>query len=130
MDQSSTIALYLKFMRRSVPHHLATRAIGLVLVVFTIGPLFAEGGHTPGAVSIECTRSSSVIRIDITNHRKIGNVTIEVRDAEGRSLYYEEGKAMTEELVRKLDKGVFPKGAAVLTVTARDLRITQHFTIQ
>ncbi|MEZ4807892.1 MAG: T9SS type A sorting domain-containing protein [Flavobacteriales bacterium] len=106
------------------------RAVGLALLLVSSGQAMAGGGTRPGAVTVECTRSSSFIRIDIINHRKIGNVTIEVRDASGRSLYYEEGKAMTEELVRRLDKGVFPKGTAVLTVTARDLRITQQFTIQ
>ena len=46
------------------------------------------------------------------------------------TVYFEEGKANTEELVRRFDKGMFPKGAATLHVQARDLDITQHFTVQ
>lgn len=130
MDLDQAFQLPLMFERERMITGSCIRAVGLALLLVSSGQAMAGGGTRSGAVTVECTRSSSFIRIDITNHRKIGNVTIEVRDASGRSLYYEEGKAMTEELVRRLDKGVFPKGTAVLTVTARDLRITQQFTIQ
>ncbi|MBX2971665.1 MAG: hypothetical protein KF797_01045 [Flavobacteriales bacterium] len=81
-------------------------------------------------VAVDCQRNSGLINVSIANHRKIGKVHIEVRDAKGALVYVEEGKAMTEELVRRFDKGMFPKGAATLTVQARDFKITQAFTIQ
>ncbi len=81
-------------------------------------------------VSVECTRASGLIQVNILNHRKIGNVHLVVKDAKGKTVYVEEGKAMTEELVRRFDKGMFPKGAATLTVEARDFSITQAFTVQ
>ncbi|MDQ3100604.1 MAG: hypothetical protein M3R08_04400 [Bacteroidota bacterium] len=55
---------------------------------------------------------------------------IEIGDAAGRSLYREAGKAMSTELVRKLDKGVFPKGEHTLTVTAKDFSITQVLVVE
>ncbi|HQW05125.1 MAG TPA: hypothetical protein PLV08_11510 [Flavobacteriales bacterium] len=81
-------------------------------------------------VTVNCEPNSGMIRISIQNHRRIGNVSLVVKDARGRTLYIEEGKAMTEELVRRLDKGVFPKGAATITVEAKDFVITRAFTIQ
>lgn len=101
-----------------------------VLLLAGTGVNAAGGGGEEARVSVECSRGSGLILIQISNHRRIGNVKLEVKDSQGRSLYYEEGKAMTEELVRRLDKGVFPKGEAVLTVAARDLSITQRFIIQ
>ena len=53
-----------------------------------------------------------------------------VDSEDGRVLYREEGKAMTGELVRRLDKGVFPRGTHTLTVVAKDFAITQRFTIE
>ncbi len=79
---------------------------------------------------MECTRASGLIQLSILNHRRIGKVHIEVRDAKGALVYVEEGKAMAEELVRRFDKGLFPKGTATLSVKARDFDITQSFTIQ
>ena len=81
-------------------------------------------------VTIECTRSSSLVLINITNHRKIGLVSISISDSKGRSLYYEEGKAMTDELVRRLDKGLLPPGEATLTVRSRDVTESQAFLVQ
>lgn len=81
-------------------------------------------------VFVDASRGSAFIHILVNNHRKIGNVAIEVKDISGRTLYREEGKAMTGELVRRLDKGLFPRGEHVITVTARDLAITQRFTIE
>jgi hypothetical protein len=107
------------------------RVLSLGVLLLSAPAVHASpGGGDEATVSVECSRGSGLILISIANHRRIGNVKLEVRDAQGRSLYYEEGKAMTEELVRRLDKGVFPKGEAVLTVTARDFAITQHFNIQ
>ncbi len=89
---------------------------------------------TPGCdrqpkVEVLCTRSSALIDLNVTSCRKIGNVVIEVRDASGRTLYREEGKAMTAELIRRLDKGTFPKGQFTMMVIARDFSVAQPFTV-
>lgn len=68
--------------------------------------------------------------MSISNHRKIGKVLLEVKDAKGHVLYSEEGKAMTGELVRRLDKGLFPKGETTLEVTAKDFAIVHRFVIE
>lgn len=106
----------------------------LVLSALVVAaPLSATNGPAErgkAAVAVECHRSSGLINVSITNYRKIGNVHIEVRDSKGALVYVEDGKAMSEELVRRFDKGMFPKGAATLTVQARDLDITQAFTIE
>lgn len=86
-----------------------------------------DGGTS---VKVECQRGSGMINVSIKHHRRIGKVHLVFRDAKGKTLYVEEGKAMTEELVRRFDKGMFPKGAATLSVQARDLDITETFTVQ
>ena len=88
------------------------------------------GGDDEPKVSVHCTRGSGLIQVSISNHRKIGRVLLEVKDAKGHVLYSEEGKAMTEELVRRLDKGLFPKGETTLEVTAKDFAIKHHFVIE
>ena len=87
-------------------------------------------GNEDATVTVEASRTSGIILVSVTNHRKIGNVVLEVRNAEGAMLYKEEGKAMTSELVRRLDKGLFPKGPMTLSVKARDFAITQRFSIE
>lgn len=102
---------------------------GLVSVV----PLQATNGPVErgqAVVSVDCQRGSGLINVSILNHRKIGKVHLEVRDAKGRIVYVEDGKAMTGELVRRFDKGMFPKGEATLMVQARDFTITQSFVVQ
>ena len=81
-------------------------------------------------VKVECATTSAFINIDIAHCRRIGNVVIEVKSADGKVLYKEEGKALAEVLVRRLDKGVFPKGELSLSVTARDFAITQVFSVR
>lgn len=107
-------------------------ALVLCLSLSALSALATNGPEERGrsTVSVDCQRGSGLINISILNHRKIGKVHLEVRDAKGRVIYIEEGKAMTEELVRRFDKGMFPKGAATLTVQARDFHITESFTIQ
>lgn len=111
-------------LRRTLP------VLGMSLGLLMASPVQAGEPHSASTVKVECSRSSAFIQIQVLNHRRIGNVVLEVRDAQGRTLYREEGKALTEELVRRLDKGVFPRGQHTLTVTARDLVITQPFTIE
>ena len=112
-------------------------AMGCLVAALSAFPLksIAVAGMPGGSdrnatVTVECTIASPTIRIEVVNHRKIGKVLIEVRSEEGKVLYREEGKALTHELVRRLDKGAFPKGGHTITVKAKDLAITQHFTIE
>ena len=106
------------------------RSVALLLVLST-APLFAGDGNDGKAkVEVISTPRSALINVNITSFRTIGKVVIEVRDAKGRTLYKEEGRALTPELVRRLDKGVFPKGELTLLVKAKDFTITQVFNCQ
>lgn len=113
---------------------LTTLRNAAFLCAFLVGSQVNAGGNevipNDAQVTIECSRSSSLVLINITSYRKIGDVSISICDSKGRSLYYEEGKAMTDELVRRLDKGLFPPGEATLTVRSRDLTESQAFLIQ
>ncbi|HPF90423.1 MAG TPA: hypothetical protein PLL57_07185 [Flavobacteriales bacterium] len=105
----------------------------LLGMLLSAAPLMASNGpEVDGgtSVKVECQRGSGMINVSIKHHRRIGKVHLVFRDAKGKTLYVEEGKAMTEELVRRFDKGMFPKGAATLSVQARDLDITETFTVQ
>jgi len=109
---------------------LSLGLVSLALVSLLTSVSAAPTDKEKASVSVDCTRASGLIQVNILNHRKIGNVHIVVKDAKGKTIYIEEGNAMSEELVRRLDKGMFPKGAVTLTVEARDFNITQAFTIQ
>ena len=87
-------------------------------------------GEGDATLKVECTSTSAFINIQIDNSRRIGHVVIEVKDATGAVLYREEGRALADVLVRRLDKGVFPQGDLTLTVKARDMAITQVFTVK
>ena len=103
---------------------LSTLALGALFLL--AGPVVAGGGEPAKAtVSVEAAPGSAFLKLNIRNHRKIGKVAILVRDAKGRVVYSEEGKAMTGELVRLLDKRAMPLGELTVTVTARDFAITQ-----
>jgi len=109
------------------------KVLSIAAALFLVHPMAngaVPGGDNEATVFVEATRTSAFIHILINNHRKIGNVALEVKDLGGRVLYREEGKAMTGELVRRLDKGVFPKGEHTVTVVSRDFSITQRFTIE
>lgn len=103
-----------------------------IVALLSAAPMQASvpDGGEEATVFVEAGRGSAFIHILVNNHRRIGNVVIEVRDIHGRTLYKEEGKAMTDELVRRLDKGMFPRGEHLLAISARDLSITQRFTIE
>lgn len=100
------------------------------LVLGTSFTAHAGGGDHTGSARVECSRASGLIRLHLDAERRIGRVVLQIADANGRLLYREEGRALRDELVRVLDKGLFPKGDMVLTVKARDLDLTQHFTIE
>lgn len=88
------------------------------------------GGNEYATVMVHSSRNSGLIRINIQQPRKIGTVTLDVVDAQGRTWYREEGKAMTGELVRNLDKGILPRGELTLRVKSKDLDITQRFVVE
>jgi hypothetical protein len=108
--------------------------IGSMLFAFSLSAAGPHSGpadcKTTASLNVQCSRSSSLLQIQLGNCKKIGKVVLEIRDQEGRTLYREEGKALTGELVRRLDKGVFPRGTHTLTVTARDFAVAQVFTIE
>ena len=81
-------------------------------------------------VEVSCTRSSAFVNVSINSDRPIGKIVIEVVDDKGRTWYKEEGKALTPELVRRLDKGGFPKAAMTLKVTAKDFEVTRAFKVE
>lgn len=105
----------------------------LLLTALLLGTGFsvrAGGGEHTGSARVECSRSSGLIRLQLAAERRIGRVVLQIADADGRLLYREEGRALRNELVRVLDKGLFPTGDMVLRVEARDLDLTQRFTIE
>lgn len=123
MDPTSTPFTFGAVIRYLVP-------LAVVALLCAAPAQAFPGGNDEAKVSVQCARGSGLIQVNIQNHRKIGKVLLEVKDAKGHVLYSEEGKAMTEELVRRLDKGLFPKGETTLEVTAKDFAITHHFVIE
>lgn len=106
--------------------------VGVTLCFTSLHARSSEPSNDRGTakVSVECKRTSGLVELNIHHFRKIGKVRIVVKDGSGSTVYVEEGKAMTTELVRKLDKGMFPKGNATMIVEARDLSVAQPFVIQ
>ncbi len=104
----------------------------LLASVLLVSSLSVQAGSEDhgGSARVECSRSSGLIRLHLNAERRIGRVVLQIADADGRLLYREEGRALRNELVRVLDKGLFPKGEMVLTVKARDLELAQRFTIE
>lgn len=118
------------YLRRMKGRSLAASlALALLLAVPAWGAC-PEGDKGAARVEVACSRASAFVNVNISSFRRIGKVTIEVVDASGRTLYKEQGKALTPELVRRLDKDAFPKGHLTLRVTARDFAMTQVFDVQ
>jgi hypothetical protein len=108
------------------------RTILFALLLSAVPAVQATSGLADGTtrVDVTCSRSSAFVSVSINSYRPIGKVVIEVVDAQGRTWYKEEGKALTPELVRRLDKGGFPKAALTLKVRAKDFEVTRPFTIE
>lgn len=106
------------------------RTICLSIGLLVVAPVFAEGRGGEATVRVESTRNSASITISILHERRIGKVKITVTDASGKVFYIEEGKAMKNELIRRIDKQGFAKGEMTVRVEARDFSITQHFVVQ
>ncbi|MEZ4755462.1 MAG: hypothetical protein R2817_01405 [Flavobacteriales bacterium] len=87
-------------------------------------------GEGPGKLNVDASRRSAFVTIAVQHDRRIGPITMEVKDAQGRTLYREEGKAMQDELVRRLDKGILPKGEHTLIITTRDLQLSERFVVE
>lgn len=107
------------------------RVLMLIAVLFALRSGTPVQAASPGCaqrpkVEVVCVKSSALLALNVTSCRKIGDVVIEVRDAAGRTVYKEEGKAMTAELVRRLDRGALPKGELTLLVNAKDLSFSQR----
>lgn len=109
-----------------------TLTASLALAV-ALQPASAAAHESPagdGAVKVECHKGSSLIQLSIRNHRRIGKLRIEVRSEDGRTLYIEEGKALTGELVRRLDRGIFPRGTHTVVVTTRDITASERIVCE
>jgi hypothetical protein len=89
-----------------------------------------KAGEENARVVVQCSRSSAFVNVNINSCRKIGKVLIEVLDTKGTVLYREEGKALTPELIRRLDKGGFPRGPLTVHVTTKDFHLAQDFTVE
>lgn len=88
-----------------------------------------DGGNE-ARLQVQCSRSSAFVQVHLANRSKIGRLTLEIRDRNGRLLYHEEGKALTSELVRRLDKGVLPRGTHTLSIQGKGLEVSQVFTVE
>lgn len=105
----------------------------VALLVSLAGTTLAPAATPPDGearLEVACERRSAFVNVSINSFRKIGHLRIEVRNAQGIVLYCEEGKALTPELVRRLDKGAFPRGTHALIVQARDFRLERPFTVE
>lgn len=112
------------------------RTIVGVLVIASSSVVSAAWAGTPDGkaggsqLSVLASRNSAFVTIELQHHRKIGAVVLEVRDEQGRTFYREEGKALQDELVRRLDKGMLPRGQYSLVITTKDVTLTERFTVE
>jgi hypothetical protein len=113
-------------MRKS----LRTVLFASLLSTFPIAQAISGVPDGTARVEVTCTRSSAFVNVSINSDRPIGKVVIEVVDEKGCTWYKEEGKALTPELIRRLDKGGFPKAAMTLKVTAKDFEVSRSFKVE
>ena len=106
------------------------RSLLSVTVIFCLHLTVIGGGKDEKASVKVGSLSAGSIQVCIINYRKIGNVHIEIRSAAGESLYIEEGKTNTTELIRQIDRTRLPRGDHQLTVTTRDFSITRQLVIE
>ncbi|MCU0319912.1 MAG: hypothetical protein MUE88_07510 [Flavobacteriales bacterium] len=104
------------------------RSLTAVALFLSVHAGFA--GEGPGKLNVASSRQSAFVTIAVQHDRRIGAITLEVKDSQGRTLYREEGKAMQDELVRRLDKGILPKGEHTLVITTRDLQLSERFVVE
>ena len=103
-----------------------------IATLFTLSGIVSAGpGDLPAPrVNVECPRSSAFVKISVVSDHRIGRISFELVDQNGHTLYREEGKALTGELVRRLDKGVFPRGAHTLQVRTKEFAVSRSFTVE
>lgn len=101
-----------------------------VMLVTAVPAVACREGEAAAHIAVQCSRSSAFVNVNINSCRRIGKIIIEVVDTQGKVLYREEGKALTPELIRRLDKGGFPRGPLSLRVTAKDFQLSQDFTVE
>lgn len=107
------------------------RSVAIVAFLSLSGIASAGPGDAPAPrVNVDCSHASAFVNISVVSDHRIGRISFEILDKNGRTLYREEGKALTGELVRRLDKGVFPRGAHTLQVRTKDFAITRDFTVE
>lgn len=130
-DVAQGSALVLIWTMRRLPRPAATLRMALLVLSIACGSFVPAATPPDGEARLEvaCERRSAFVNVSINSFRKIGRVRIEVRNAQGLVLYCEEGKALTPELVRRLDKGAFPRGTHAVIVQARDFRLERPFTV-
>lgn len=102
----------------------------VALVLFTSSFTAGPGSASSARVQVDCSHGSAFLNISVFSDHRIGRISFEILDRSGRTLYREEGKALTGELVRRLDKGAFPRGAHTLQVKAKDFAVSQVFTVE
>lgn len=110
--------------------HFRALLLAVALGSFSAPSARADGGAGSGRLQVHCTKGSAFVSILLEHHHRIGKVVLQIRDQQGRVIYREEGKALTGELVRRLDKGQLPRGKHTLSVEAKDLLLSQEFTIE
>ncbi len=115
---------------RSVTRSFRTSAVA-VLVSLSLSAFSGPGDcKTIPVMNVVCMKSSALLQVQVDNCKKIGKMVLEIADANGRVLYREEGKAMTGELVRRLDKGILPRGTHTLTISTKDFVLSKPFTVE
>jgi len=112
---------------RTVVGVLVIASSSVVSAAWTGTPDGKDGGSQ---LSVLASRNSAFVTIELQHHRKIGVVVMEVKDEQGRTFYREEGKALQDELVRRLDKGMLPRGQYSLVITTKDVTLTERFTVE
>lgn len=111
---------------------MSLRALSLAafMAIGLSSPARKGGGDDRASLSVSCSRSSAFVQVHVAHARKLGKLVMEVRSQQGRVLYREEGKAFSGELVRRLDKGQLPRGTHTLSITSRELSLSQAFTVE
>lgn len=89
-----------------------------------------NGGEEEHKVSVCAEPTSGLFTLKVESSKKIGTIRFQVRNAEGKVVYSESGKAKTNELVRYIDKSIFGKGDYTIEVVAKNFSITQVHSVR
>lgn len=108
---------------------LSSFSCALAILLIAAAPK-KHGEAATARLQVTALKDSQLIRLHVESPRRIGDITIEVRDETGRTWYKEEGKAGGQELVRYLDKRVLPIGRHTVWVMSRDLRASESIAVE